>query len=267
MTRPPRRGLRLSPGLWALLGLLGVTAAVRLAPAGAVPRWLDLSAWGASLALGAVFAGVLVRRSERRTRAFHEAYRGTLDLISRLIDSVERFSENHSRRVAEYSVEVALALGLTDAEVEDVRVSAFLHDIGRLDVPAEALARAAGLTPEELDDVGVYGPAKGRVRRTLGGTLRHVVPIVTRHLERWDGTGRRALKGTDIPLGARIIAVADAYDTMVTDRPYRKGVTRDLALATLHEASGAQFDPRVIDVFLRLRGTDGAAADPAARAA
>ena len=235
---------------------MAATRAVHFGAGAGVP-WLELGTWSLALVVASLLAGVLHRAALRRALDLGEAYRGTLDLMSRLIDSLERYSENHSRRVADYAVEVARDLGLSEAEVEDVRVSAFIHEIGKLDLPAEALARAAGLSAEELDDPRPYGSARGR--HAPGGVLRHVVPIVTRLGERWDGTGRRALQGTHIPIGARIIAVADAYDTRVTDRAYKRGETREEALAAIQDLSGKQFDPRIVDLFLRRRGDDAGA--------
>jgi HD-GYP domain-containing protein (c-di-GMP phosphodiesterase class II) len=231
-----------------LLGTACATATVLLAPPSA--RAL---LWVGSLTVVSVFAGLLLGRIERRTDALDEAYRGTLDIMSRLIDSAERHPENHSRRVAESSVEVAHVLGCSQAEVEDVRVAALLHDLGKLDIPAEALAEAAGLAPEELDEIGLHGRRGGRTERDARGALRRVIPMVACCQERWDGTGRRSLRGPEIPLGARILAVADAYDTIVTDRAYQRGRTHEEALAALREASGTQFDPRVVEVFLALR--------------
>jgi HD-GYP domain-containing protein (c-di-GMP phosphodiesterase class II) len=219
--------------------------------------------WAASLGLVSLLAAGLLVRMERRTRALEAQYHGALDIMSRIIDSVERYAENHSRRVAEASMEVARALGCSEDEVEDIRVAALLHDLGKLDLPVDALATAAGLTPGELADAGFYGRPAGSAGR---GALRLVMPMVACCQERWDGTGRRALRGREIPLGARIIAVADAYDALVTDRPYQKGRTAEEAHAALLGASGAQFDPLVVDVFLRLRGT-AAVEIPEARAA
>ena len=214
--------------------------------------WLELEVWGGSLMLSSLLAGLLHDRQTRRARTLESAYRGALDLMSRLIDSVERHSENHSLRVAESAADVARALGLTDAEVEDVRVGALLHDIARLEIPVEALASAAGLAPQELEEPQGFGE-RGRARaRLAGGSLPRVLPMLACRHERWDGTGRRGLRGREIPIGARIIAVADGFDGMVTDRAYRKGLRLDLALALLRESSGTQFDPQVVDVFVRL---------------
>ena len=214
---------------------------------------------GGALLVVTILAGLLLVKIERRARALEDAYRGALEIAARLIDSLERYSENHSRRVAQSAVEMALALGLTGSDVEDVRVGGLLHDLATVDIPAESLALAAGIAPEELDEPRRRLHRDDRPARAPGGTLRRVIPMVACCRERWDGTGRRSLRGPEIPLGARIIAVADAYDSMVTDRAHRKGRTHEEALAALREASGTQFDPQAVEVLLRLRG--GAAGD------
>ena len=255
MSPKPRASRRPSPGVVFPLGAACVTAAVLLTPPSA-----RAFLWPCSLLLFSILAGLLLARFERRAGALNAAYRGALEIMARLIDSVERHSENHSRRVAESAVEMALALRLSATEIEDVRVGAFLHDLGGLDIPAEFLAQAAGIAPEALDEIGFHERRGIRAARAAGGTLRHVVPLVACCRERWDGTGRRALEAREIPLGARILAVADAYDALVTDRAYRKGRTHEQALAALQEASGTQFDPQVVEVFLKLRGAQAGAA-------
>jgi len=220
-------------------------------------RWLDLGTWACFLILTSFLIGSLYEVKERQVRELEDAYRGILEIMSKLIDSADRYTENHSRRVAEYSVEMARTLGLSETGVEDIRVGAFLHDIGKVDISADVLGKAAGLTPEEMDEMRGHVDKGERLVRSVGGILRHVLPMVAYHHERWDGTGYKALQGEEIPLGARIIAVADAYDAIVTDRAYRKGRTREEALEILKEGSGTQFDPLVVEVFLQLHGAQG----------
>ena len=215
-------------------------------------RWLDLSTWGCFLVLTSYVVGTLYEEKEVQLRDLHQAYHGILELMSKFIDSVDRYTENHSRRVADYSVEIARALGLTEADIENIRVGAYLHDIGKVDISAEVLRKAAGLTEEEMTEMRRHVDVGERMVRSMGGILRHVIPMVAYHHERWDGTGYKGLQGEEIPMGARIIAVADTYDAIVTDRAYRKGRTPEQAMKILREASGSQFDPRVIVVFLAL---------------
>jgi len=175
-----------------------------------------------------------------------------VELMSKFIDSIDRFTHDHSRRVADYAVEIAAAMGLTDHEIEDIRVGAFLHDVGKIDVSTEVLSKAASTAPGDSGEMAKPLAPGEQIMRSVGGILRHVIPMVASHRERWDGTGYKGLKGEQIPIGARIISVADAYDALVTDRPYRKGRSHNEAVQLVREASGTQFDPRVVEAFLRV---------------
>ena len=215
-------------------------------------RWLDLGTWACFLVLTAFLVGSLYEEKEQQFRDIQQAYQGILELMSKFIDSVDRYTENHSRRVATFAVEMARALGLPEAEVENVRVGAYLHDIGKVDISADVLRKAAGLTPEEMSEMKRHVEVGERMVRSMGGILKHVIPMVAYHHERWDGTGYKGLRGEEIPLGARIIAVADTYDAIVMDRAYRKGRTPAQAMKVIREASGTQFDPMIVAVFMEL---------------
>jgi len=217
-------------------------------------RWLDLGTWGCFLILTAYVVGSLYEQKEAQLRDLMQAYRGVIEIMGKFIDSVDSHTENHSRRVADYSVEIARELGLPESEVEDIRVGAFLHDIGKVEISTEVLRKAAGLSENEMLEMRRHVDTGEALVRSLGGILRHVIPMVAYHHERWDGTGYKCLKGDDIPLGARIIAVADTYDAIVTDRPYRKGRTHEQAMRIVEEERGRQFDPRIVDVFVKLYG-------------
>ncbi len=217
-------------------------------------RWLELATWGCFLVLISYLVGWLYEARARQVGELKEAYRGILEIMSKFIDSVDRYTENHSRRVADYAAEIARALGLSEAEVEDIRVGAFLHDIGKVDISVEVLRKAARLTPDEMDEMRRHVDKGEHLVRSMGGILKHVLPLVAYHHERWDGTGYKGLRGEDIPLGARIIAVADTYDAILTDRAYRKGQTREQATRIVQDASGTQFDPQVVEVFMQLYG-------------
>jgi len=215
-------------------------------------RWLDLGTWGCFLFLTAFLVGSLYEEKEQQFRDIQQAYQGILELMSKFIDSVDRYTENHSRRVATFAVEMARAIGLPEAEVENIRVGAYLHDIGKVDISADVLRKAAGLTPEEMSEMKRHVEVGERMVRSMGGILKHVIPMVAYHHERWDGTGYKGLQGEEIPLGARIIAVADTYDAIVMDRAYRKGRTPAQAMKIIRDASGSQFDPMIVEVFMQL---------------
>ncbi len=219
-------------------------------------RWFDLGTWGCFLLLLAFVVGQVCEDKEAQVRDLQDAYRGILEILPRLIDAVDQNTENHSRRVAEYSVEIARAMGLSESHVEDIRVGAFLHDIGKIDVNAEVLRKAASLSPEEMLEVQRHVDRGEELVGSMGGILRHAIPMVAFHHERWDGMGYKGLAGEDIPVGARIIAVADTFDAIVSDRPYRRGRTWSEAMRVIRDGSGTQFDPRVVDVFLELYEQD-----------
>lgn len=230
-------------------------------------RWLDLGTWGCFLVLTAFLVGSLYEEKEQQFRDIQQAYQGILELMSKFIDSVDRYTENHSRRVATFAVEMARALGLSEEEVEHIRVGAYLHDIGKVDISADVLRKAAGLTPEEMSEMKRHVEVGERMVRSMGGILKHVIPMVAYHHERWDGTGYKGLKGEEIPLGARIIAVADTYDAIVMDRAYRKGRTPAQAMKIIREAGGTQFDPMIVAVFMELYEIPETAGDEEERVA
>jgi len=213
-------------------------------------RWLDLITWGFFLVLTSYVVGSLRDLKEAQLRELQQAYRGVLEIMSKFIDSVDSYTENHSRRVADIAVVIARAMNLNGAEVENIRVGGLLHDIGKIDVSTDVLRKASGLTPDELSEMRGHVDRGEQLVQSVGGILRHVLPMVAYHHERWDGTGYKGLVGENIPLGARIIAVADTYDAIITTRAYREGRTHDEALQIIESESGKQFDPRIVQVFL-----------------
>ena len=217
-------------------------------------RWLDLGTWACFLILTSYVVGTLYEQKESQLSDIRQAYQGIIQIMSKLIDSADRYTEDHSRRVADYASEIARALHLRDAEIEDIRIGGFLHDIGKVDVSTEVLRKAAGLTPAEMNEMKRHVDTGEHMVRSMGGILKHVIPMVAFHHERWDGKGYKGLQGAEIPLGARIIAVADTYDAIVIDRSYRKGRTHEQAVKIIADESGRQFDPRVVAVFLELYG-------------
>lgn len=230
-------------------------------------RWVNIGVWGGFLFLTAYGVGLLAARDEARIRQLRAAYRGVLEIMSKFIDSIDRSTENHSRRVAGRAVEVGREMRLSEDDIETLRVAAFLHDIGKVDVSTDVLHKASQLDPNERAEMAKHVDYGTILLQRVGGLLEHVIPIVMYHHERWDGAGYKGLSGKDIPLGARIIAVCDTYDAIVADRPYRVGRSHGEALAILRAESGTQFDPEIVEVFLRLYDVESVAAESVERAA
>jgi putative nucleotidyltransferase with HDIG domain len=215
-------------------------------------RWTDLGLWAGFLFLTSAAVSVLAGRERRHVEQVRAVYIGVLEIMAKFIDSIDRSTDNHSRRVAERCIEVARHLGVPEADIETLRVGAYLHDIGKVEVSADVLRKAAALTDAERAEMERHVEYGSAMISRLGGLLEGVVPLVLYHHERWDGRGYKSLRGESIPLGARILAVCDTYDAIVADRPYHKGAPHQHAIEILRAETGLQFDPTVVDAFLEL---------------
>lgn len=186
-----------------------------------------------------------------------------LHLLADLTDSREHAVYGHSWRVGAYSRALAVSLGLSGEAADRVGYAGLLHDIGKMGVPDGLLNKAGSLDAEER--ALMMGHAAAGARIVLrAGSLRTLAPIIRHHHEWWAGDGYPdGLSGEAIPLGARILAVADAFDTMTTDRPYRARRSRQAALSELRRCAGHQFDPRVVASLAELvvAGDEAAAED------
>jgi hypothetical protein len=179
--------------------------------------------------------------------------RHDLRILTKLASALERkdlYTLGHSRRVARQACRIAADLGLEERDVEELAEAAALHDVGKIRVPDAVLKKNGALTIEELATVQEHPEVGARLVSALGRS--DLTAAVLHHHESWDGRGYpRGLGGEAIPLFARIIAVADAYDAMTSDRPYRRGLSHVRAMEIVKEQSGRQFDPRVVAAFER----------------
>jgi diguanylate cyclase (GGDEF)-like protein len=159
-----------------------------------------------------------------------------------------------SDMIASLATGLALEMGLPHEEIERIRIASLLHDLGKIAIPEEILDKPSTLSDAEWQTIGEH-PRIGQVILEQATTLREAIPVVLHHHERYNGGGYpHGLRGSEIPLGARIVAVADAYHAMVHDRPYSAAVAHDKALEELRSHAGTQFDPVVVDVFCQIYG-------------
>jgi diguanylate cyclase (GGDEF)-like protein/putative nucleotidyltransferase with HDIG domain len=183
--------------------------------------------------------------------------------LAKAVDARDTYTGSHSTRVAELGAWIAGQLGLDAEQVELTRLAGSLHDLGKLAIPEEILRKPGPLTPPERLVLERHSQIGFRMLESLG--VDPVAEWVLRHHERWDGTGYPdGLEGEKIPLGARIIFVADAYDAMTSDRSYRGRLTPQEAVAELERCAGSQFDPEIVAVFAREFGRTAAATVAAA---
>ncbi len=226
-------------------GLFAVRQGVTLADS----KWFDIAVWGCTLIIVAYAMGTLYEHKEARMRELRQTYHGVL-LILRQFISKDKYTQNHSYRVSIYATKIASHLGLDSERVEDVRAASLLHDIGKLDVSRELLYKAARLSEEEATEVQKHVEKGAEMLHPVGGSLRRVIPIILAHHDKFDGSGHRPNKGEEIPIEARIITVADVFDALTSDRPYRKAVTPFEAKEIILKGSGTDFDPHVVRAFV-----------------
>lgn len=200
----------------------------------------------------------LERRVAEKTRALSRAlaeiestYDATLEVLGAALDYRDSETEGHCERVTRYTVALAEAMGCSPAEVKQIERGAYLHDLGKIGVPDAILLKPDKLTKEEWIIMQSHAE-KGYLMLKDIPFLKVAAEIVYSHQERYDGSGYpRGLKGEEIPLGARIFAIADTLDAMTSDRPYRRALPFEAAVAEIVRCSGTQFDPKVVDAFRR----------------
>ena len=211
------------------------------------------SSWGGFLILASVIVGTLYEQSERRLTDLKNAYVGILEILSKYLESTDRYTKGHSIRVSELAMEIAIAMELPRNEVENIRVAGLLHDIGKIEISGDILRKAAELTIEERELIDEHSVRGAYILTSVGSVLKEVVPVVIAHHKYFvDTVGGDQKDSQKIPLGARIVAVADSFDAMTTDRPYRQGKPPWEALEELVAQAGKMFDPEVVSAFKRV---------------
>jgi putative nucleotidyltransferase with HDIG domain len=187
-----------------------------------------------------------------------------LSMLSRAIEARDPYTRGHSTRVTDLAEAVARRLGWDEQRIASLRVGGPLHDIGKLAVSDEVLRKEGRLDDHELAEIREH-PKIGAKLLLRITALREAIPYVLYHHERWDGTGYPSGKaGEAIPIEARVLAIADAFDAMTSDRPYRTALSREDALAEVERCAGTQFDPEIARVFLEVFGRVEADELPAA---
>jgi response regulator RpfG family c-di-GMP phosphodiesterase len=182
--------------------------------------------------------------------SLEENFRQTIVGFAHALEESDRYTRGHSERVAFYARLIAIGMQLKDGEIELVVQAGLMHDIGKIGIRYEKLNKPGKLTPEEVAMFRTH-PAKGKRILEPIPFMRGIVPGCWCHHESYDGGGYpQGLSGENIPQLGRIVAIADAYDAMTSDRAYRKALSHDVAVAELERCSGTQLDPRIVEVFL-----------------
>lgn len=189
---------------------------------------------------------------QTKNQELEDFYFETVNALAQAIEVKDVYTGGHGDRLVDFAISIAERLGVSPEEKVWLKYAAALHDIGKIGVKETILTKPGKLTFEEYEEMKTH-PAKGAEILKEVKFLAPVVPIVYHHQERYDGKGYPAgLAGNDIPIGSRIVAVLDAFDAMTTNRPYRKGLSTEVAINELRRYSGVQFDPQVVEAFLQV---------------
>ncbi|MBN2167852.1 MAG: HD domain-containing protein [Actinobacteria bacterium] len=181
-----------------------------------------------------------------------DAYLGAISSLVAAIEARDPYTVGHSTRVTKYTVAIAREFGFSTQEVEEIRLAGLLHDVGKIGIPDKILNKPGPLSEEEYSAIKMHPTLSVRIVEPLPH-LGNIIPMIYHHHERYDGKGYiEGMTGTEIPVGARILAVADAFEAMTSDRPYREALSRGEAIKELIEGAGSQFDPKVVETFIRL---------------
>ncbi|PKL51435.1 MAG: two-component system response regulator [Nitrospira bacterium HGW-Nitrospira-1] len=202
----------------------------------------------------------------QRTKELNDSYMELEDLYNNLIlafvnaiDAKSRWTKGHSERVSRYAVSIAKEMGLDKKEIEDLRIAALLHDIGKIGTYDVVLNKPDKLTADEVALIKTH-PVKGEEILRPIKQLRHILPAIRSHHEKMDGSGYPdRLKGDNIPLLAKILCVADSVDAIISDRPYRPAYGREYSVSELKKCNGTQFDPEVVKAFIKITEEEGSA--------
>jgi putative nucleotidyltransferase with HDIG domain len=191
--------------------------------------------------------------ANRHVTQIDRLYRSTVETLAMAIDAKDDVTHSHVRRVQAYASALARELGVADeSSVKAIEAAALLHDTGKLAVPERILNKPGGLTAAEFEEMKRHVEIGANIL-SLVNFPYPVVPIVHCHHENWDGSGYpRGIAGTDIPIGARILSVVDCFDALTSDRPYRRRLSEEAAVAILLERRSRMYDPTVVDAFIRI---------------
>jgi HD-GYP domain-containing protein (c-di-GMP phosphodiesterase class II) len=197
----------------------------------------------------------LIHKSNSLKEAYSKlnlSYKNTIIALTKAVDARDTYTAGHSERVTQISFKIDEVLGLSPDQLNVLEIAALFHDVGKIGIPDQVLNKPGKLTVKEFNQIKEHPSIGVNILKTiefLGNTL----PMILHHHEKYDGSGYPfGISRETIPLESRIICVADSYDAMTSDRPYRKGLTHSVAVDELIKFKGIQFDPIIVEAFLKI---------------
>jgi len=194
----------------------------------------------------------LKEKIEKLTRRANQSLVEAVFAFAKTIELKDRYTGEHVEKTVHYATEIARAMNLSKEETERIRQAAILHDLGKIGISEKILLKKSKLTKKEFAEIKKHPQIGVDIIRPIQ-FLHAIIPFILYHHERWDGKGYpNGLRGEEIPFGARIIAIADVYQALISDRPYRKAYPKDKVMKIIKEAAGSQFDPKIVSGFLKI---------------
>lgn len=195
---------------------------------------------------------ILKKKLDRLHREAKESLIESIFAFAKTLELKDHYTGEHVESTVHYATEIARALELPTYEVEMVKEAAMLHDLGKIGISEKILTKKSRLIKKELEEIRKHPGIAADILRPIH-VLNAIIPFILYHHERWDGKGYpTGLKGDEIPLGARIVAIADVYQALISNRPYRKALNKANALKIIEDGAGSQFDPRIVNIFLNI---------------
>lgn len=209
--------------------------------------------WGLVVTILAIALGIFIPLSLTRVyKNLKGIYMHTISALASALEAKDHYTRSHSENVTKYAVVIARELDLPAAQIETIREACRLHDLGKIGIHDYILTKPGKLSPEEWEEVKLHSLRGAEILQPIG-FLKTVAELIKQHHERYDGEGYPLrLAAQNIRLGARIMAVADAFDAMISERPYRQALGLPKAIAELKENSARQFDPKIVKLFLTI---------------
>lgn len=194
----------------------------------------------------------LEKKVEEQTRQIRRAFLNSIQSLAYALEARDEYTGGHSQRVSQYAYLIAGRLGIEHAQIEKIKQAALVHDIGKIGIRESVLLKKTNLTDDEYEHIAEHSVIGERILQPAIDD-EEILKMVRHHHERYDGKGYPdGLSGMEIPRGARVLAVADMYDAMTSDRPYRKAVSPDIAIAEIKRQTGHMLDPLVVNAFFKI---------------
>ncbi len=196
----------------------------------------------------------LEEKVRKQTDKIRGSFFNSLKSLALALEAKDKYTSGHSQRVADIAVNIAKKLNMTPKEIERLRFASLVHDIGKIGIKESVINKEDGLTDDEYAYISTHSVIGENILTPVIED-KEILKMVRHHHERYDGRGYPdGLSARQIPLGARIVAVADMFDAMTTDRPYRKSVSREIVISELKKNASTQFDPQIVDAFIEVIG-------------